>query len=98
MWGITQTILMNGETYTGKIKESLWRNDEKIIILRGFNLYHVFWLINPFQPSVAFHKKQSSTSFITGNYIRTSGYVQPKKSSYIRRNLFLKEHSCPALL
>ena len=23
MWGITQTILMNGETCTGKIKESL---------------------------------------------------------------------------
>ena len=59
MWGITQTILMNGETYTGKIKESLWRNDEEkiVIILRGCNLYQVFWLLNPFQPSVAFYKK-----------------------------------------
>ena len=47
MWGITVTILMNGETYTGKIKESLWRNDEEkiVIILRGC------------QPSAAFHKK-----------------------------------------
>ena len=59
MWGITKTILMNGETWTGKIKESLWMNDEEkiVIILRGCNLYHVFWLINPFQPSAAFHKK-----------------------------------------
>ena len=40
-----------------------------------------FWLINPFQPSVGFHKKQLSASFITGNYIRphrASGNVRQK--------------------